>query len=699
MRTRKRSRIPQARSDVDKNGPCTLPQPRTRHFPAIEFALWLALVIALFFLAGALTLLFVYSGISNLPGDWSHVPASIQNILLPGAALGLACIVLTGLGIFLILRRKNLAPLKEVEAAVQGWLQGNREPVGLDGTDCGSTELGASVNRLVQRFQRDLDELKGVIEQSQTGILVVDANGTILFANSPAAWLMNRRAAVLLGSQLGLPVVASDKTEIEILRGNGERGVAELSSSRIEWNGEPAHLLTIHDITKRHQAEEATRHQAAHDDLTGLPNRAHFHDSLDKAIQRAATQNQGLAVLFLDLDRFKEVNDTLGHAAGDELLKAIAERLRGAVRSTDLVARMSGDEFTILLDGVNEHETALTVGKKLCSAVSEPMDVAAQTLTPQCTIGFSLYPGDATDAPTLMVRADIAMYHAKTAGRNRVHAFSVDQGQMTTKRFWMEQALQQAQTNGEFRLFYQPEVTLPGGEPVDVEALLRWQHPEEGLISPAEFIPLLEETDLIQSVGEWIFRQAAADVERWDKAGLGPHRVWINVSSRQLASPDLVERIDGLVAETSLNPERFGIELTESGIAGKIEYSLSVVATLQQRGFRIAMDDFGTGYSALTFLRRLALDMVKIDCAFVRDIDEDASALSLVRAIVALGHALDLQVLAEGVERASQADHLAAEGCRYAQGFWFARPMPPDELTEWWRENGQYTAASTKREA
>lgn len=560
-------------------------------------------------------------------------------------------------------------------------------------------KLASSIDQLAQRFQRNLDELLKLVEQSRTGMLVVDAHGSILFANSPAARLMNQREEALLGSQLGLPVGAADKAEIEIHRGKGERGVAELRSSSIEWNGEAAYLLAIYDVTERHHAEEAIRHQAVHDDLTGLPNRVNFRESLGKAMERAAPMNQGLAVLFIDLDRFKDVNDTLGHAAGDELLKTVAGRLRGAVRSGDVVARMGGDEFTILLEGVDDHETALQVGEKLRAAISAPIDVAARTLIPKATIGLSLYPEDGTDTSALLMRADTAMYNAKAGGRNRTQAFAVDQGRAASDRFWMEQALHRAQINGEFRVFYQPQVTLPTGEPTDVEALLRWHHPEKGWIPPADFIPLLEEIDLIQPVGDWIFRQARADIECWRRADLCPGRVWINISARQLASPDFVERIDELITDTGLSPERFGIELTESGIAGHIEHSVSLVASLKKRGFRIAMDDFGTGYSALTFLRRLDLDVVKIDRAFVNDIDDNNTARSLVRAIVAMSNALDLQVLAEGVERASQADRLSAEGCRYAQGFWFARPMPPDELAVWWREFDRRSATSTGAEA
>lgn len=602
---------------------------------------------------------------------------------LRGAALEFGYVLLIAFCAFLLLRRRLLGPLRATKATVEQWLQGNLDPVAPEqGGEVG--ELGWLINRLARRFQRNLGDITRLIECSETGMLVVDAKGIIVFANPAVARLMNRPVSGVIGSELGLPMVADQRTEIEIHRGVGHLGVAELSASEIEWVGEPAHLITFHDVTDRQQAEEATRHQAFHDDLTGLPNRAHFRARLEKAIQRAANKNRGLAVLFIDLDRFKEVNDSLGHAAGDELLKALAERLPHAVRATDLVARMGGDEFTVLLEGVDDRHTALKVAEKLRSAAFTPVDLHAQTVTPRGTIGLSLYPEDGTDAQTLFMQADTAMYHAKDAGRNRIHAFEADQGRAVSHRFWMEQALQHAQENGEFRLVYQPQVTLPGGEPRGVEALLRWEHPERGTISPAEFIPLLEETDMIQSVGDWIFRQAASDLRDWEKADLYPDRIWINVAARQLASHDLVERLDRLAKEAGVRPDRFAIELTESSVAGDIEHSVSVLSALRNRGFHIAMDDFGTRYSALTFLRHLPLDEMKIDRSFVQDVGEDAAVLNVVRAIIAMGNALGLSVLAEGVETANQASYLSAEGCECAQGFWFAPPMTPDELARWW---------------
>lgn len=624
-----------------------------------------------------------YLVMSGVIGERAGALSGTVGSHLRGAALEFGYVLLILAGAFLLLRRRVLEPLRATKATVEQWLQGNLEPV-VPRQEGEVGELGRLVNRLIRRFQRDLDEVKSLVERSETGMLVVDAKGTIVFANPAVARLMNRPMSWLLGSELGVPVVAAQRTEIETHRGSNCPGVAELSSSEIKWDGEPAHLVTFHDITDRQRAEEATRHQAFHDDLTGLPNRAHFRDRLDEAIQRAANQNCGLAVLFIDLDRFKEVNDTLGHAAGDELLKALAKRLRHAVRATDLVARMGGDEFTVLLEGVNDRETAVKVAEKLRSAVFMPVDLHSQTVTVGGTIGLSLYPEDGTEAQTLFMQADTAMYHAKDAGRNRVHAFAASEGRAVANRFWMEQALQCALENGEFRLEYQPQVKLPGGEPRGVEALLRWEHPEEGSISPADFIPLLEETDMIHSVGDWIFRQAAFDLENWEKAGLYPDRIWINVAARQLDDHDLVDRLDRLADEAGVRPDRFGIELTESSFVGDIDHSISVLTALRNRGFCIAMDDFGTGYSALSFLRHLPLDEVKVDLSFIQDLGEHTAVLSVVRAIIAMGHALGLSVLGEGVEKASQANTLGAEGCEYAQGFWFARPMPPDQLAEWW---------------
>jgi diguanylate cyclase (GGDEF)-like protein len=620
-------------------------------------------------------------GVLRLSSTLSEARERVHGAYLESAGFAAMVVLLTGLAAFLLVRREILHPLHRIMTTARRWRDGGLDARVPDRPADEIGTLGRILNDMAGRLERQLHETRNLIAQSRTGMVVIDAEGTILFANPAAARLMNRPRAQLTGSQLGVPLVDGHKTEIQIRRGNGESGVAELSVHATEWDGQPAHLVTFHDVTERQQAEADARHRALHDALTGLPNRVRFHDLLERAIVRAAAQGNRLAVLFIDLDRFKEVNDTLGHAAGDELLRAVARRLREAVRDTDVVARMSGDEFTVLLDGIGDRDKALDVAEKVRRRLAEPAELSSQTLNPVATIGVSLFPEDGEDADTLLMRADTAMYHAKEAGRNCAHAFAADQGEAASRRFRLEKALQRAQANDEFRLFYQPQVGLPGGEWKGMEALLRWEDPIDGLVSPADFIPLLEETGMIHEVGEWVFRRAAADLRRWREAGQAVGRVWVNVSARQLATDDLVARLDRLIREDGLAPEQVGIELTESGVAGDIAHSVAVLDRLRQRGFQIAMDDFGTGYSALTFLRQLPIDEVKIDRAFVHGITENREDHHLIRAIIAMAHGLGLPVLAEGVETADQAELLAAEGCDAAQGFYYARPGPADELT------------------
>lgn len=639
-------------------------------------------------------------GVLRLTGTLTEARGLVRSTFLKSAALGAGIILITALAALLLVRRELLQPLGALTEAARRWREGALGARAPERPKNEIGDLGRSLNRMAERLQRNLAEVENLVAQSQTGMVVVDPKGTILFANPAAAELMDRSQEALVGSDLGLPLVEDQATEIEIRRGGGDPGVAELSAHPTEWEGQEAYLVTFHDVTEREQAEAEARYQAFHDDLTGLPNRAEFRGQLQRAIKRAAQRREGLALLFLDLDRFKEVNDTLGHAVGDELLQAIARRLRQAVRDTDVVARMSGDEFTVLLEGVGDRETARQVAEKLRRQVFTPVVLSRQELTPMGTIGVSLYPEDGDDAETLLMQADTAMYNAKEAGRNRTHTFASEQGETASRRFRLEQALQRAQANGEFAVAYQPQVRLADNAFDGVEALLRWEDPEEGTVSPADFIPLLEESGLIHAVGEWVFRQAAADLRAWDAAGATVGRIWINVAARQLASPDLVERLDRLATQEGLDPNRFGIELTESSVTGDIDGSIRILNALRERGFHIAMDDFGTGFSALTFLRRLPFDEVKIDRAFVQDLPEDAEDSqdrSLVRAIIAMSHGLGLAVVAEGVETGEQADCLRQEGCELAQGFLFARPMSAERILELLRSGADQPPTDTER--
>jgi len=483
--------------------------------------------------------------------------------------------------------------------------------------------------RETARLQKSLRELNDMIDQPYIGMLLVDGDGVVQFANPAAGTLMNREPDDLLGTQMGLPLVADRKTEIEIRRGPEELGEAEITVHPIQWDGQTVYLLSMHDVTERNQAERAVRHQAYHDELTGLPNRVHFEEG---------------------------------------------------VRGTDMVARMSGDEFTILLDDIPDREMALRVAEKLRDRLFPPVVLKGQTITPSGTLGLSLFPDDGDDVETLIMRADTAMYAAKEAGRNRIHAYAPQHGALTSRRFRLEQALRQAPANGELHLVYQPQMASTDHRLVGVEALLRWQSPEHGLVSPGDFVPLLEETGMIQDVGEWVFSQANADLHRWAETGIEVPRVWVNVSAHQLGAHQLIHRLDRLAKKEGLDPARFGIELTESGVAGNVEHSDEILGLLRERGFGLAMDDFGTGYSALYYLRRLPFDVVKIDKAFIQEIEQNAKDFQLIRAIITMAHGLEMVPVAEGVETEAQARLLQAEGCDSLQGFLLANPMAAEQI-------------------
>lgn len=513
-------------------------------------------------------------------------------------------------------------------------------------------------------------------------MMVVDEDGVIRFANPAAASLLNREDGSLVGSLFGLPAIGHQRVELDIHRGRGEMGVAELSSCPVQWGGQPAHLVTFEDVTERYRAMEAMRYQARHDALTALPNRLQFLERLEEAVARATREGGNVSVLFMDLDRFKEVNDTLGHAAGDELLRVIANRLSEAVRKSDLVARMSGDEFAIVLEGIGDPGATFRVAEKVRSAIAAPVDLEGEAVFPSCTIGVSLFPEDGTDAKTLLARADTAMFKAKDQGRNRAYGFAIEQEEETSRRFQLDQGLQQAWQEGGFHLVYQPQVVLPAATLAGAEALLRCQAPGMGEVGPDEFVPLLEETGLIHRVGLWVFQEAAKAFGA-DGVGAGmPGRLWVNVSVKQLGTDHFLTSLDRLIDDQSIDPNRFGIELTESMLAGNVSDTARVLVALRQRGFAIAMDDFGKGYSALTYLHTLPLDLVKVDKAFVQGLTEDGANRKLVRAIAAMAHNLDLPVLAEGVETPEQLEILIEENFDFAQGYLFSTQLTASGMAE-----------------
>jgi diguanylate cyclase (GGDEF)-like protein/PAS domain S-box-containing protein len=434
------------------------------------------------------------------------------------------------------------------------------------------------------------------------------------------------------------------------------------------------------DVTLARQAEQRVHELARFDSLTGLPNRNMFLGELDRAIARARRHDAPFALYFIDLDRFKTVNDTLGHDAGDELLKVMATRLRGAVRENDLVARLGGDEFVVLLEGDTGAVDLTTIARKLLAAIGEPLTLHGHNFLVTGSIGIGLFPSDGTDAATLLKHADAAMYLAKEKGKNNVQFYTAELAELAARQFQLESALQLALARGELLLHYQPKVHIDSGSTVGVEALLRWAHPTRGLVPPMEFIPLAEERGLIVPIGRWVIRTACRQIREWHAAGAAVPPVAVNLSARQFASDTLVDDIVEAMALYEVAPGELEVELTESVLMADPERANEVLRRLHGLGVRIAIDDFGTGYSSLSYLKRFPAQTVKIDRSFISGLPADGDDLAIAEAVIAMAHSLGLSVVAEGVETEAQLSALRELGCDEAQGFLLGRPMPAAEL-------------------
>ncbi len=433
---------------------------------------------------------------------------------------------------------------------------------------------------------------------------------------------------------------------------------------------------------QRRVDEERVRYQAYHDALTGLPNRTSFAEHLEEAIRRARRAKWSLAVMFLDLDRFKVVNDSLGHDAGDTLLRAAADRLKSTLRESDLLFRMGGDEFTVLLENVRGPEEAAAVAARMIETIGAPVTLADHELHVSASIGISLYPKDDEVGERLVKSADAAMYRAKEMGRNRYMFFTAEMNERVESQLVLEASLQRAHKNGEFELHYQPRVDTDGRRVIGVEALLRWNHPESGLVLPARFIPTLEETGQIVQVGEWVLRAACRQNRAWQDAGLAPMRVSVNVSTRQFQSETLLQSVQSALEESGLDPVWLELELTESQLLVDTEAAIEVLAQLNALGVAISIDDFGSGYSSLNYLKRLPIDCLKIDQGFVRDLGSSAKDGAIVEAIAAVARSLNLGLVAEGVETAGQARFLRRLYCTEMQGYFYSRPVAAEVLPE-----------------
>jgi diguanylate cyclase (GGDEF)-like protein len=483
--------------------------------------------------------------------------------------------------------------------------------------------------------------------------------------------------------------VYSDVTELVARMQRGQRQIIAgvLAAMALVWL--LVQLMLSHyqrrlaeEERQRRAQEDSMRHQAFHDAVTGLPNRASFTTHLGEAVRRAKRADWPLALLFVDLDLFKRVNDSLGHDAGDRLLRITTERIRHAVREADLLFRMGGDEFTVLLEDVRGPEEAGAVAQRMLDAIAEPVYLDHHEISVTASIGIALFPRDDVVEERLVKSADTAMYRAKELGRSRYAFFAPEMNERVENQMRMEAALRGALRNGEFVLHFQPRVSVLTGRVTGLEALLRWRHPEWGLIEPARFVPILEETGLIVPVGAWVLAEACHQAKLWQSGGRPALRVSVNISSRQFRSEGLLKAVSGSLRASGLAPHLLELELTESLLVENIQQAMDVLQQLKALGASIAIDDFGTGYSSLGYLKRFPIDCLKIDRSFVRDIAESPKDAAIVDAICALARSLGIGIVAEGVEHAWQADYLAARNCAEMQGFLFSRPLPAEAVRE-----------------
>ncbi|MDK9719904.1 MAG: EAL domain-containing protein [Rhodospirillales bacterium] len=557
-----------------------------------------------------------------------------------------------------------------------------------------------------RKAEAELRLAASVYTNTVEGIVVTDADGIILSVNPAFTDITGYTAEEAVGetprilksdhhdnafyAEMWSELKRCGKWQGELWnrRKNGEAFLEWQSITAIQDSeGKPLRYVAVfNDVTELRKKDERIKHQAYHDALTGLPNRLLLQDRLDHAIDLAKRDRSHLGLMFLDLDRFKTINDSLGHDVGDQLLQAVAERLRGCVRKSDTLARLGGDEFVLVLPDTTGTSEVAHVAEKIIRELVVPLQLSGHEVHVTTSLGIALFPDDGLDAKTLMKNADMAMYQAKEAGRNAFRFFDASMNSRALERLDLEASLRRAVERLEFELYYQPKVLLATGESIGAEALIRWRHPVKGLVPPGDFIPLAEETGLIVPIGEWAFKEACRMATLWKQNGLLKGSIAVNLSARQLQHLNLMEAIEKALKTANGVPSSIEIELTESVVMSHPVEAIAILSELRGKGFSIAVDDFGTGYSSLSYLKRLPISALKIDRSFVMDLPGDPEDSAIARTIIDLARSLEMETVAEGIETAEQAEYLRNLGCLKAQGFYFAKPMPASEFEAWLKD-------------
>ena len=531
-----------------------------------------------------------------------------------------------------------------------------------------------------RRGELEADRMRGLANAAVEGLVVCEGE-SIITVNDSFAVLIGSAAESLVGAKLDqfLPDEGTrlnlferpnQPVEGDLLHADGSQTPAELILRTVDYGGKPHFAIAVRDLQARKQAEQHIRFLAHHDSLTGIPNRSTFNKKLDQEIESALDTGLRLAVLCLDLDRFKEVNDVYGHAAGDAALQAVVKRIAGVLDESQMLARLSGDEFAVILPGLSNPGVAGRVAENILEALRATSEGPEADAPISTSIGIAICPDDATDRHTLLSHADTALYRAKNEGRATYRFFEASMGAAVRDRRLLEHDLRNAIPRGELRLVYQPQKDIRDGRVIGFEALLRWKHAMRGDIPPMEFIPIAEDTGIILQVGEWVLRAACREAATWSR----PLTVAVNVSAVQIHSANFAHAVHEILFETGLAPRRLELEITETALVRDLNRALATLRRIKMLGVRITMDDFGTGYSSLSNLRAFPFDKIKIDGSFIKSVEVNDQAAAIVRAVLGLGRALDLPVLAEGVETAAEFEFLEAELCNEAQGYLLGRP-------------------------
>ncbi len=541
---------------------------------------------------------------------------------------------------------------------------------------------------------------RSIIEHAGEGIITIDMNGIIKYINPAAEQIFGYLSNEVLGKDITTLIPKVHKKDCHNLSSQFSDIHNEIIGHRKDTSSLPIDFtlskfyvedecyfsIILRDITEQKRYEEKIRYQAFYDSLTGLPNRLLLKERINVEIARAKRTKEKLGVMYLDLDRFKLINDTLGHDVGDKLLKEIANRMKSCVREQDTVARLGGDEFVILLPSIGREEFVGKIAKKILDSIRQPVIIDTNELYLTISIGVTIFPDDGQNDETLLTNADVAMYRAKEKGKNNFQLYTPALNAKALERLALENSMRRALEYNEFVVYYQPKVNTKTEQVIGMEALVRWQHPKWGLVPPVKFIPLAEETGLIVPIGEWVLRTACAHTKALHNAGLPPLSIAVNLSARQFELQDLTKMVSKVLSDTGLEPEYLELEITESVAMHNVEYSVKVINELRAMGVKFSIDDFGTGYSSLSKLNSFAVNKLKIDKSFVGKIDGQKDNSIIASTVLALGKSLQLSIVAEGVENEAQVNFLKENNCDEMQGYFYGRPMPMDNFLEFYNE-------------